>query len=54
MTTPSTDITAVNTTDGRTSAFIADLDGVRWVEFPGVVVLDRTWLRENYGPHQED
>lgn len=32
-------------------AFIADLGGVWWVETPDAVVLDRRWLRENFGPH---
>jgi hypothetical protein len=31
-------------------AFIADLDGIWWIESPDAVVLDREWLRENYGP----
>lgn len=54
MTTPSTDSTDSDATDGETGAFIADLDGVRWVEVPGVVVLDCEWLRKNYGPHPAD
>lgn len=37
-----------------TTALIADLDGIWWVEVPGAVVLDRKWLRENYGPHPAD
>ena len=51
MTTPTSDTTDSDGGGGEVSVFIADLNAARWVEAPGVVVLDRKWLRDNYGPH---
>ena len=37
-----------------TPAFIADLNGIWWVETPDAVVLDPEWLRQNFGPRPAD
>lgn len=37
------------------AAIIADIGaGVDCIELPGVLVMDREWLRTNYGPHLDE